>query len=330
MLLKADTLELVQLAKAFDAAALAVNQSRPTILRALGVQMLSWGFQDFRAKSRGEAGGDGVTWAAIKQSTIVGRIRRLKAYKTKSKAVKRARAKVRAAKVELRKARADLRTSVKGSKAYKAAGQTIVASRKKIKSQSAVIRKARAGGKTPRTKAKVVRSVKAIRGLRLKIKDAKTKRHRMRTAVPKGHEKTIAKHTANLDKAKAARTKYLQPHLANARIGIDTGRLANSLLYGVPGIKMKPVTGNPVKPKDQPIQPAIFTTDHSSVTVGTNMKYAGHFDAVRPIFGPSFLSAARQARLGNLAARAVQIAVRQAAEKKPPQTIRESDIGSDD
>ena len=89
---------------------------------------------------------------------------------------------------------------------------------------------------------------------------------------------------------------------------------------------MQPVGGNPTKPKEEPIKEAIFSPDHSGITVGTNMSYAKHFDVDRPIFGPGFLNADRQRQLGDLAARAHQIALRQAAEKKQPKPIGDSEL----
>lgn len=271
MYLKADTREFLQLAQAFEAAQVALMQSRPTLLRALGVQMLSWGFQDYREKSRGSIGGDGVAWSPIKPETIKGRIRKLKAYKNKSASVKNARLRIVAAKTKVRVARSSVRLAKIGTKQH----------------------------------------TKAV----AKLKQAK---------------KQVATSKGRLTKAKTARQKYLAPHLENSRIGIDTGRLTNSLLYGVPEIKTRPVTGNAVKPGDEPTQPAVFLVDHSSVTVGTNMSYAKYFDEDRPIFGPGFLNAARQVKLSNLAAKAVRIIIRQAAERKLPQQVKDIDIANSD
>ncbi len=324
MLLKADTKEMVQLAKAFEAAAASVAQNRPTILRALGLQMLSWGFQDYRAKSRGETGGDGISWPPTKATSVVGRIRRLKAYKSKSASVRKARKALRETRAKLTAARIARRSAVRGSKAYVTAGKTIKSARAKIATHKRTIAKAKAAGKS----AKSNKSNKsAIRSLRVKVQAAKTKRLRMRTELPKSHSNRLASGKARVAKAKERRRDYIQKQLAGAKTGIDTGRLVNSLVHGVPGLKMQPVPGRPTKPKDEPIKPAIFQPDHNGITVGTNMSYAKHFDADRPIFGPGFLNADRQAKLGALAIKAHQIALRQAAEKRAPKPIGDADIG---
>jgi hypothetical protein len=322
MLLKADTKEMVQLAKAFDAAALAVAQNRPTILRALGVQMLSWGFQDYRIKSRGGPGGDGITWPPTKATSVVGRVRKLKAYKAKSASVRKARKELREARINLRKAKAVARVAVRGSAAYKSAGKTIKAARAKIKTHTRKLSAAKSAGKTP-----VVKRIRSqIRGLKVKATAAKAKRLAMRSKLPTSAARTVTSKTRQLQKSRESKRNYVQKQLAGAKIGIDTGRLVNSLIYGVPGLKMQPVTGNPTKPKDEPVKEAIFAPDHNGITVGTNMSYAKHFDADRPIFGPGFLNADRQRQLGDLAARAHQIALRQAAEKKQPKPIGDSEL----
>lgn len=321
MLLKADTKEMVQLAKAFDAAALAVAQNRPTILRALGVQMLSWGFQDYRIKSRGGPGGDGITWPPTKATSVVGRVRKLKAYKAKSASVRKARKELREARINLRKAKAVARVAVRGSAAYKSAGKTIKAARAKIKTHTRKLSAAKSAGKTP-----VVKRIRnQIRGLKIKATAAKAKRLAMRSKLPPA-ARTVTSKTRQLQKSRESKRNYVQKQLAGVKTGIDTGRLVNSLIYGVSGLKMQPVTGNPAKPKDEPIKEAIFVPDHSGITVGTNMSYAKHFDADRPIFGPGFLNADRQRQLGDLAARAHQIALRQAAEKKQPKPIGDSEL----
>lgn len=54
-------------------AAQGVPQARRVTLDAMGVRVLSWGFSDFRAKSKGETAG-GVQWKPITESAIVTRL----------------------------------------------------------------------------------------------------------------------------------------------------------------------------------------------------------------------------------------------------------------
>lgn len=74
-----------------------------------------------------------------------------------------------------------------------------------------------------------------------------------------------------------------QMEWANHKIGVDTGRLANSLKAG---------------------QPGHFRSDAiNSVTVGSQVVHAKFFDALRPIFGPNFVDAKRQKILEDMAVR---------------------------
>lgn len=147
-----------------------VTQARRVTLDDMGVRVLSWGWQDFRAKSAGGTAG-GVTWRPILQSTVDARTKRLSSFK------------------------------------------------------------------------------------RLKTK--------------------------------AARDRKLVKGRVNAKIGVDTGRLVNSLKAGGNADQVKQITD-------------------TSVIVGTQVNYGVHFDAARPIFGPNFIDAARQRELEALAARAYE------------------------
>lgn len=144
-----------------------VPQARRVTLDAMGVRVLSWGFQDFRAKSAGGTAG-GVTWRPVLQSTVDARTRRLGAFK-------------------------------------------------KLKT-------------------------------------------------------------------KGARQKKLAKGRVGAKIGVDTGRLVNSLKAGAGADQVKQVSD-------------------TSVVVGTQVAYGKFFDEDRPIFGPQFIDATRQRELEALAAR---------------------------
>ena len=61
-------------------------------------------------------------------------------------------------------------------------------------------------------------------------------------------------------------------------IGVDTGRLVNSFASKAGA-------------------DTILEVGRLSVTVGTRIQYAGYFDRLRPIWGPDFVDAGRQAEL---------------------------------
>jgi hypothetical protein len=296
--------------------------------------MLSWGFKDFRTKSTGDTGEDGVTWAPVKTESIVNRVRGLKAYKTKAAAVRVHRRKLREGKAKLRKARALLQQSARGSAEYRKHAATIKKARKAIGVHSRRLARARNATSEGEHKAAVAKakgSGKALVKAKAQLTAAKAARAAIRGQVPKEHHATIRKLEARVERAKAAKEKYLHPILTKAKIGIDTGRLVNSEMFGVPELKMRPMScsGRKLRPGEQPQQEAIFETDHSSVTVGASMNYAKFFDEQRPIFGANFLNPERAEKLGDLAAKATEIFLKQAAERKPPGKLDSSDLATE-
>jgi len=98
------------------------------------------------------------------------------------------------------------------------------------------------------------------------------------------------------------RRKMIDKELASARIGIDTGRLVNSLTYGVDQLRSVRV------PKFEGEAPprAIFEIDRYSLRMGSNLNYAGYFDALRPIFPPTFINGQRQQSLDKIVHRVMQ------------------------
>lgn len=82
----------------------------------------------------------------------------------------------------------------------------------------------------------------------------------------------------------------VQTEWANHKIGVDTGRLANSMKAGQPGHFRK--------------------TGGNAVTIGSQIKYAKFFDAVRPIFGPNFIDQHRQKALEDMAVRVYDRAIK--------------------
>jgi hypothetical protein len=161
MLLKLDTAELLQLAEAYEVAAGQVAANRPVVLDAIGVQNLSWAQQDYRKKSRGEQGGDGVTWAPIKSETVVGRIRKLKAYKAKSATVRKSRKNLKEGRVKVRAEIKTIRANLKSAKGKRA--------------------KVPSGGIVP------AKLSKRIRSLETRLTKAKAARAKMIGAAVKNH-----------------------------------------------------------------------------------------------------------------------------------------------
>ncbi len=336
MLLKHDTAELLQLAEAYEVAAGQVAANRPVVLDAIGVQNLSWAQQDYRKKSRGEQGGDGVTWAPVKSETVVGRLRKLKEYRTKSASVRAHRKKISTAKVKLKQATSLIRQSARGSAEYRQHAVTIRKARRTIvKHRGRLARVKNAESEREHTTAtgRAKGSGKAIAKAKKDLAAAKSKRAEIRGIVPKEHGRTIAKLQARLDKAKASRSSMVNKAIANHRVGVDTGRQVNAITMGVSvlsgkggGEGFKPRPGN-----SDPVPNAIFDVGSDYVTVGVNTKYAKDFDEDREIFGPNFHGPERVEKLEKLAAKTNEILLRQASErvKVGPGTVTKSDLAND-
>lgn len=101
---------------------------------------------------------------------------------------------------------------------------------------------------------------------------------------------------------KAKRKNMIAKELSSARIGIDTGRLVNSLVYGVDELRSVRV------PKFSGEAPprALFEMSRFSLRMGSNLSYAKHFDQLRPIFPPGFIDAQRQQKLDKVVALVMQ------------------------
>jgi hypothetical protein len=218
-----------------------VAAAREPAMKAVGVRVLSWGYQDFRAKSKGETAG-GQTWHAITDAAVWSRARKSQTY-INTIAAARALYGEPPMPEELRK------------RLPKGKGKHLQAVR------GAIIRKYMA------THPDYDRAVKS----------AQKKRQAIRGKREKLFEKANAK----------------------KKIGVDTGRLANSLVFGKPG--------------------NLFTVSSLSVTVGasaidpkTGKDYAVYFDEDRKIFGDGFIDAKRQEALEKIFERVYGKAVRDA------------------
>lgn len=353
MLLRIDTREMTELEQAFELAASNVAANRPIVLRALAVQNLTWAMRDFRDKSRGQRGGDGVQWSPIQAETVRNRLRKLKAYR-------KARESVDAAKLKLRVAIARHKTAAKIAKregrqipklAQKQAARVRRAYRR-VRSATRAMDRARREmsfgtklGKAKVGKAAIERAKWKHEIAQRKFKKAKTWTASERRAARRElnsakrrvdslqrqaerERRGIQAGSRRVDKAAASRTKLIERLTAGAKIGIDTGRLANSLVSGIREIR----SGEPFKPapgNSEPVPPALLELDAFGFTVGTAVKYAKWFDQERAIFGIGFHSPQRIEAMSQLAARAHAMAAMRAANKQNPNPATETELKDD-
>lgn len=114
---------------------------------------------------------------------------------------------------------------------------------------------------------------------------------------------------ADRKKIREARKAKIAQELSSAKIGVDTGRLVNSLVYGVPALSSIRVGTRPTT--SEGLTQGVFVFEGDSLKVGSVMKYAGYFDEKRPIFPPGFVDQARQEQLDSLGEKAVDAFIRQ-------------------
>lgn len=107
---------------------------------------------------------------------------------------------------------------------------------------------------------------------------------------------------------RAKRKAAIAKEHAAAKVGVDTGRLVNSLVYGVQDLSSVRV-GVPLKGEAPPR--AAFDIAGNTIRIGSNLKYAGYFDAMRPIFGQGFLDAGRRESIDKLIEKTVDLAIKQ-------------------
>jgi hypothetical protein len=170
-----------------------LEDTKPVVLKAMGVQAVSWVVQDYRARSDGRGAG-GITWRPITDGAI----------------------------------------------------------------------RTRLAGRAPwRNQRSQLESIKG---------DYSNKAKKKRQSIRENRKKTIAK------------------ELGAARIGVDTGRLVNSLVYGVADLNKVRVG---VKLQGS-VPRAAFDVSGNEIRIGSNMQYAGYFDQDRPIFGDGFLDEGRK------------------------------------
>ena len=111
---------------------------------------------------------------------------------------------------------------------------------------------------------------------------------------------------------KARRAREIEREQKNAKVGVDTGRLVNSLVYGVAELEaaIKVPTGKGVpKPGQEPLTRAMFDVTSNSIRVGSHMKYAEYFDQRRPIFPPGFIDATRRQSIEKLIEKTIDLEI---------------------
>lgn len=111
---------------------------------------------------------------------------------------------------------------------------------------------------------------------------------------------------------KDRRKRNIEKEHASAKIGIDTGRLVNSIVYGVPELasvrapKTSAIVGQGGNNIAFGMTKGVFRLTPTSVTIGTQMQYADHFDRLRPIFPDGFLAGNRLDSLKSIADKVLQ------------------------
>lgn len=205
--------------------------------RAIGVQVVAWAIQDYRAKARHGADAAGASWKPITRAAIATRL------------------------------------------AARAPWQSISLQLAALWREQAPI----------------------LAELRRKLPRGKTPtRARQRGAIAakftQSHSrlKAIKRRRAQL---RARRQRDIDREFAHHEIGVDTGRLINSLTFGEPALAS---IRAPKQKSGPPPSRAIFLVSDRDVTVGSNMSYAKYFDEARPIFSANMITPARRKALEDL------------------------------
>ena len=107
-------------------------------------------------------------------------------------------------------------------------------------------------------------------------------------------------------KIRDKRRKQIEREKNSAKVGVDTGRLVNSLVYGVADLSsIKTPKGKDSEAPREGLKRAAFDIQGNVIRIGSNMKYAGYFDERRPIFGPDFMSSERKQKMDRLIEQAI-------------------------
>lgn len=109
---------------------------------------------------------------------------------------------------------------------------------------------------------------------------------------------------------KARRKRMIDKEHAAAKIGVDTGRLVNSITYGVPELREIKVPA--LKAGAETPTRGLWILGTRSIEIGSRMPLAVWFDSRRTIFPASFIDSRRGAELRELATGVVRSAVERA------------------
>lgn len=113
-------------------------------------------------------------------------------------------------------------------------------------------------------------------------------------------------------KIRSQRKAKIKSSKAAARIGIDTGRLINSLVFGISELSDIRVPAIDTGAGGKPLTDrAAFDISGNGITVGSNMSYAKYFDERRPIFPDGFIDDSRKDKLSSLAVKAIELDFKQ-------------------
>lgn len=124
----------------------------------------------------------------------------------------------------------------------------------------------------------------------------------------------IKTNKAKRKKLKAKRKSMIDSEFARHAIGVDTGRLVNSLVWGEP--ELAGINPGKMRPGTPPPPRAEFKEGKDSITVGSNLEYAKHFDKIRPVFPRTMITPARKKELQELLADVQDEVIRESYEGK--------------
>ncbi len=121
----------------------------------------------------------------------------------------------------------------------------------------------------------------------------------------------IVKNRKSRKRLKAKRKGMINKEFANHTIGVDTGRLVNSLVHGEPALAK---AGAPRQRLGSPPPKATFRVSSVEVTAASNLEYAKHFDKIRAIYPAQMIDGQRVEELEELLSDVQDEVIRKAIE----------------
>lgn len=148
-----------------------------------------------------------------------------------------------------------------------------------------------------------------VEALRMMLPPGPTKDANRRSIAQKFKETKEGKALAKIRKKRAAirdkRKKEILKEHQGHRIGVDTGRLVNSLVYGVQ--ELSNISAPKMRAGAKPPDRAFFDMNGFSIRVGSRMDYAEEFDRLRPIFSPNFIDPTRRQLMDKLIEKTIEL-----------------------